>query len=255
MLAGGGRAARLNSMADFGLAPNEPVAAQATPPPNTIRANMERFCTCLSRGSWSSTENGPLRHVSAAQASLLAAASQLAVPTNVLKIRIKLLALRIGSSPIALMNGRTCEKRKTARDCSRAAEIAGLDGVNTQRLENWKLRRALALPYFLRSTTRLSRVRKPPFLSTARSSGSIVGQRLGDAVAHRAGLAGEAAAGDRGDDVVLVLAGRAMIGCCRIICSTGRAKKALNSLPLTVILPLPGLIQTRAMAFLRLPVA
>ena len=38
--------------------------------------------------------------------------------------------------------------------------------------ENWKDRRALALPYFLRSTTRLSRVRKPPFLSTARSSGS-----------------------------------------------------------------------------------
>ncbi len=41
-----------------------------------------------------------------------------------------------------------------------------------QRFENWKLRRALALPYFLRSTTRESRVRKPPFLSTLRSSGS-----------------------------------------------------------------------------------
>jgi Flp pilus assembly protein TadG len=41
-----------------------------------------------------------------------------------------------------------------------------------QRFENWKLRRALALPYFLRSTMRLSRVRKPPFLSAARSSGS-----------------------------------------------------------------------------------
>ena len=41
-----------------------------------------------------------------------------------------------------------------------------------QRLENWKLRRAFALPYFLRSTTRLSRVRKPPFLSTVRRAGS-----------------------------------------------------------------------------------
>ncbi len=41
-----------------------------------------------------------------------------------------------------------------------------------QRFENWKLRRALARPYFLRSTTRLSRVRKPPFLSGERSSGS-----------------------------------------------------------------------------------
>ena len=39
-------------------------------------------------------------------------------------------------------------------------------------MENWKERRALARPYFLRSTTRLSRVRKPPFLSTTRSSGS-----------------------------------------------------------------------------------
>ena len=40
------------------------------------------------------------------------------------------------------------------------------------RFENWKLRRALARPYFLRSTARLSRVRKPPFLSTGRRSGS-----------------------------------------------------------------------------------
>src|SRR6476646_593523 len=43
---------------------------------------------------------------------------------------------------------------------------------NDQRLENWNERRALALPYFLRSTTRESRVRKPPRLSTVRSSGS-----------------------------------------------------------------------------------
>ena len=41
-----------------------------------------------------------------------------------------------------------------------------------QRLENWNERRALARPYFLRSTTRESRVRKPPFLSAPRRSGS-----------------------------------------------------------------------------------
>jgi hypothetical protein len=41
-----------------------------------------------------------------------------------------------------------------------------------QRFENWKLRRALGLPYFLRSTVRGSRVRKPPGLSAARSVGS-----------------------------------------------------------------------------------
>src|SRR5690606_37457098 len=41
-----------------------------------------------------------------------------------------------------------------------------------QRLENWKDRRAFPLPYFLRSTTRESRVRKPPFFSGPRRSGS-----------------------------------------------------------------------------------
>ncbi len=41
-----------------------------------------------------------------------------------------------------------------------------------QRFENWKLFRAFALPYFLRSTTRLSRVRKPAAFSAARRPGS-----------------------------------------------------------------------------------
>jgi hypothetical protein len=36
--------------------------------------------------------------------------------------------------------------------------------MTDQRFENWKLRRALARPYFLRSTVRLSRVRKPACL-------------------------------------------------------------------------------------------
>ncbi len=44
--------------------------------------------------------------------------------------------------------------------------------ANDQRLENWNERRALARPYFLRSTTRESRVRKPPRLSAPRKSGS-----------------------------------------------------------------------------------
>src|SRR3546814_16516936 len=41
-----------------------------------------------------------------------------------------------------------------------------------QRLENWKLRRALALPYFWRSTTRPSRVRKTACLTAERRDGS-----------------------------------------------------------------------------------
>src|SRR3954447_1615881 len=64
--------------------------------------------------------------------------------------------------------------------CAKALEFAkiafagkpGVANKRNQRLENWKLRRALALPYFLRSTTRESRVRKPPFLSAPRRSGS-----------------------------------------------------------------------------------
>src|SRR5262245_65332079 len=51
-----------------------------------------------------------------------------------------------------------------------AGHTRALDAL--YRLENWKLGRALTLPYFLRSTTRLSRVRNPPFLSAGRSSGS-----------------------------------------------------------------------------------
>jgi len=46
------------------------------------------------------------------------------------------------------------------------------EGSAPQRLENWKLARALRWPYFLRSTTRESRVRKPPFLSAGLRSGS-----------------------------------------------------------------------------------
>lgn len=42
----------------------------------------------------------------------------------------------------------------------------------TQRLENWKLRRAFGRPYFLRSTTRGSRVRNPPCFRTGRKLGS-----------------------------------------------------------------------------------
>jgi hypothetical protein len=47
-----------------------------------------------------------------------------------------------------------------------------LAGSPDQRFENWKLRRALARPYFLRSTTRGSRVRNPAALTCGRSAGS-----------------------------------------------------------------------------------
>src|SRR6516164_3090095 len=47
-----------------------------------------------------------------------------------------------------------------------------LNLLQVYRFENWKLRRALARPYFLRSTTRGSRVRNPPRWITPRKSGS-----------------------------------------------------------------------------------
>ncbi len=53
-----------------------------------------------------------------------------------------------------------------------AAARARRKSGKAQRLENWNDRRALALPYFLRSTTRLSRVRKPATFRMPRRPGS-----------------------------------------------------------------------------------
>src|SRR3954463_8161765 len=74
----------------------------------------------------------------------------------------------------------TWQRLSTPPCCAKALEFVkiafpgkpGVANEDRQRLENWKLRRALALPYFLRSTTRESRVRKPAFLSVPRRSGS-----------------------------------------------------------------------------------
>jgi hypothetical protein len=54
----------------------------------------------------------------------------------------------------------------------RAPAGGGRRPQGDQRLENWNDLRALARPYFLRSTVRESRVRKPPFFKTLRRSGS-----------------------------------------------------------------------------------
>src|SRR5580698_10647866 len=65
-------------------------------------------------------------------------------------------------------------QQKGARRRLSNCEAASCDKFerNDQRFENWNDLRALARPYFLRSTTRESRVRKPPFFSTVRRSGS-----------------------------------------------------------------------------------
>src|SRR3546814_1828717 len=72
-----------------------------------------------------------------------------------------------------------CEARSRPKSAAsrmkgprRSAGPSSIRLLSDQRLENWKLRRALARPYFLRSTTRESRVRKPPLFSTGRRPGS-----------------------------------------------------------------------------------
>ncbi len=67
---------------------------------------------------------------------------------------------------------RTDEKKGAARRRPpRSFRIGPARGA-AQRFENWKDRRALRLPYFFRSTTRASRVRKPAFFRGGRSEGS-----------------------------------------------------------------------------------
>src|SRR5712692_1759134 len=68
--------------------------------------------------------------------------------------------------------GRSVPKRQREKRAERRAFASSIDRKCGQRFENWNERRALALPYFLRSTTRGSRVRKPPRLSAPRRSGS-----------------------------------------------------------------------------------
>src|SRR6266571_5057813 len=72
---------------------------------------------------------------------------------------LKLAGLRICGAPLVMVR-RTAVLRTTAL-ASKDAPRPGTPKRSDQRLENWNERRALARPYFLRSTTRESRVRKP----------------------------------------------------------------------------------------------
>ena len=69
-----------------------------------------------------------------------------------------------------------------------AALILEKSFVKAQRFENWKLRRAFFLPYFLRSTTRGSRVKKPFFLEDGTQIWLVSEKRLGKPVTHGACL-------------------------------------------------------------------
>ena len=72
------------------------------------------------------------------------------------------------------------------------------------RLLNWKRLRAPFCPYFLRSLMRASRVRKPCLLQPRPQLEVVLDERAGDAEAQRAGLAGDAAAGDGREHVELI---------------------------------------------------
>src|SRR5215472_7089527 len=123
------------------------------------------------------------------------------------------------------------------------------------RLENWNERRALALPYFLRSTTRLSRVRKPPRFRTPRNSGSKFVNALERPWRTAPAWPDNPPPDTRHITSYCPVRFDVTSGCEIIMRSTGLAKNTSIARLLTVILPVPRLIQTRATAFLRLPVA
>ena len=131
-----------------------------------------------------------------------------------------------------------------------------LPGKCRSALRELEAATGFGLPYFLRSTTRGIAGQEAAGLQRGAQTGLEVGQARADAVTHSAGLAGQTAAGDgarrrRTDRSRLA----AWNGWLIIMRSTGRAKYTSTARPLTVILPEPGLTQTRATAFLRLPVA
>src|ERR1700730_14051897 len=131
----------------------------------------------------------------------------------------------------------------------------GFNGQRRHRFEKWNERRSLALPYFLRSTTRLSRVRKPPRLSTLRNSGSKFVSALERPWRTAPAWPDNPPPDTRQMTSYWPLRLAIASGWPSIMRSAGRAKNTSISRLLTVILPVPRLIQTRATAFLRLPVA
>ena len=124
-----------------------------------------------------------------------------------------------------------------------------------QRLEYCGALRAFFRPYFLRSLTRASRVRKPAFFSAGRFVRVDHDQRAGDAQPQRAGLAGDAAAGDPGDDVELARPRSSVTNGSLMSCwCTLFGKYSSSVRPLIGHWPVPGTMRTRAMASLRRPV-
>src|ERR1700680_1018806 len=69
-------------------------------------------------------------------------------------------------SPLRKRSGVPPRAPRPGNVASGKRRVRGTPKISDQRLENWNERRALARPYFLRSTTRESRVRKPLLLST-----------------------------------------------------------------------------------------
>ena len=63
-------------------------------------------------------------------------------------------------------------RKKKRRRKSAPLRFAICDRFQNYLLENWGARRAFLRPYFLRSLTRGSRVKKPAFLRAGRQSGS-----------------------------------------------------------------------------------
>ena len=100
----------------------------------------------------------------------------------------------------------------------------------TYLFENWKLFLAFALPYFFRSTTLESRVRKPPDLSTALFWGSKFKSAF-EIPCRIAPACPDKPPPETVQNISkLPLLSVASRGCCTIILKTGLAKNISNSL-------------------------
>jgi len=120
----------------------------------------------------------------------------------------------------------------------RALGGTGSDGLivrDDQRLRTGTNDAPWRGPYFLRLDHARVAVRKPPRLSAPRRSGFEIGQRLGQPMTHRAGLAGQAPR-DGADDVVLVARLAATQRLVISMRSTGRAEDTSMVLVFTTIL-------------------
>src|SRR5216683_3124084 len=180
--------------------------------------------------------------IASAQPSTVNAGVTLCSPSGIAFAMLHLQPRPIGA--------RCAPQRSAARAPKREPSVGSL-----YRFENWKRLRAPGRPYFLRSTTRASRVRKPAFFSAGRKSGfSLVSARL--MPCRMAPAWPESPPPQTFTEMsTLPTCSTTSSGCLRIILLVSRPKYSSRVRSLTTNSPEPGFRRTRAIDSLRRPVA